>query len=263
MCLKVPLRLTSRYRRCIRADEGAGRLPIPYPPSCTFAGITSYAEALAPVERNGQQMFDARALHGWLGAGRDFSNWFKGRVKEYGFEEGTDFSPVLAKTKGRSRKDYLLTIDTAKELAMVERTEIGRETRRYFIRMERAAMQMASDHVANVIPLFAFNDHQLRGIKIDGKPWFVAADVCRILSIHIRGNGKVNASVAVQKLDADEKGTYQIGTASGDQQMLCVSRPGLFKLIQRSNKPEAKKVRVSCASPSRPPCSTRRCTRGH
>ncbi|MCW1382691.1 hypothetical protein OLX02_07625 [Novosphingobium sp. KCTC 2891] len=40
----------------------------------------------------------------------------------------------------------------AKELAMVERTEVGRETRRYFIRMLRSAMQMAADHDANGTP---------------------------------------------------------------------------------------------------------------
>lgn len=94
-------------------------------------------------------MIDARSLHGWLGHKRMFAHWIKERITDYGFEEGTDFLPIVAKTKGRPRKDYLLTLDMAKELSMVERTDVGRETRRYFIRMERAAMQMASDHVAN------------------------------------------------------------------------------------------------------------------
>lgn len=83
-------------------------------------------------------MIDARTLHGWLGTGRHFAAWFTGRAKEYGFAEGEDFCPVSGKSRGRPRRDYLLTLDTAKELAMVERTEIGRETRRYFIKMEQA-----------------------------------------------------------------------------------------------------------------------------
>lgn len=92
----------------------------------------------------------------------------------------------------------------------------------------------------NAIPKFAFNDHELRGVIIDGQPWFVAADVCRVLGIHVKDNGKVNVTPAVQKLEEDEKGSYKIGTLGGAQHMMCVSRPGLFKLIQRSNKPEAK-----------------------
>lgn len=52
------------------------------------------------------------------------------RIKEYGFEAGTDYSPVVVKSRGRPRKDYLLTRDMAKELAMIERTDVGRQTRR-------------------------------------------------------------------------------------------------------------------------------------
>ena len=87
-------------------------------------------------------MIDARGLHGWLGAGRRFTTWLKERIAEYGFEEGQDFLPVSGKIpgqRGRARTDYLLTVDMAKELSMVERTERGRSTRRYFIKMEEAA----------------------------------------------------------------------------------------------------------------------------
>lgn len=84
-------------------------------------------------------MIDARKLHGWLGPKWAFSHWIKGRIEEYGFQDATDFVRITAKTKGRPRTDYLLTIDMAKELAMVERTDIGRKTRQYFIQMEKAA----------------------------------------------------------------------------------------------------------------------------
>lgn len=89
-------------------------------------------------------MIDARSLHNWLGCGRTFGAWVRGRIEEYGFEEGVDFIPVSEKTRGRPRTDYLLTLDTAKELAMVERTEVGRDTRRYFIGMEKAAVFTAA-----------------------------------------------------------------------------------------------------------------------
>lgn len=82
---------------------------------------------------------DARGLHGALGHKRDFARWIKDKI-EAGYQEGLDFCAILQKTRGRPRKDYLLTIDMAKELAMLERTEIGREVRRYYIKMEQAAV---------------------------------------------------------------------------------------------------------------------------
>ncbi|EKH3668424.1 antA/AntB antirepressor family protein [Escherichia coli] len=85
-------------------------------------------------------LVNARDLHGFLEVGKDFSNWIRARINEYGFVEHLDyilFSPNLAKTLGRRRKDYHLTLDTAKELAMVERNEKGRQIRRYFIECEK------------------------------------------------------------------------------------------------------------------------------
>lgn len=108
-------------------------------------------QALAPVTHEGNPMIDARALHGWLGNKKHFNDWVKARIEDYGFAEGTDFYTEKCKTGGRPRVDYLLTVDMAKELSMVERTDRGRETRQYFIQMEKAAREMAADHIANGI----------------------------------------------------------------------------------------------------------------
>ncbi|UPT53052.1 hypothetical protein [Synechococcus phage Yong-M3-232] len=91
---------------------------------------------------------DARELHRWLDIGRPFAGWFRQRVREYGFEEGVDWSEVFSETGknhqgGRPRREYLITIDMAKELAMVERNERGRQARRYFIACEKSAKQAA------------------------------------------------------------------------------------------------------------------------
>ena len=90
---------------------------------------------------------DARELHKWLGVGKYFANWFRARCKEYGFEEGVDYLPFLANRSdglaGKPRQEYLITIDMAKELAMVERNDRGRQARRYFIACEKAAKQQA------------------------------------------------------------------------------------------------------------------------
>ncbi len=69
---------------------------------------------------------NARDLHAFLEVGKDFSTWIRIRISEYEFTENQDFI-LLPKTgeqrKGRgghNRKDYHLTLDTAKELAMVD-----------------------------------------------------------------------------------------------------------------------------------------------
>ncbi|MGZ8256607.1 MAG: antA/AntB antirepressor family protein [Gallionella sp.] len=98
------------------------------------------------------QVCDARTLHEFLLVGKDFSNWIKGRIKKYGFVEGEDFviscSPNLASRNnqglsnliaGENRLDYHMTINAAKELAMVENNEQGKQARRYFIECERRA----------------------------------------------------------------------------------------------------------------------------
>lgn len=109
-------------------------------------------ELINITEQKGVQLVDARELHRKLQTGRDFSNWIKGRIREYGFIENEDYftenqrSPDLASQVPahggfRHRKDYFITTNMAKELAMVERNEQGRKIRRYFIEMEKIALQ--------------------------------------------------------------------------------------------------------------------------
>lgn len=84
---------------------------------------------------------------------------------------------------------------------------------------------------------------------IDGEPWFVAKDVCRALSVAIRGDGSVNTNAALSKLETDEKANLpyreakQIGLqldASRAYGVSIVSESGLYRLIMRSDKPEAR-----------------------
>jgi phage anti-repressor protein len=75
------------------------------------------------------QAIDLRELHGNLEVGRDFSNWIKGRITQYGFVEGRDYVKVaLAQTGekgGAPRIDYYGTLSMGKELAMVENNAKG------------------------------------------------------------------------------------------------------------------------------------------
>jgi len=93
------------------------------------------------------QVVDARLLHQFLEVGRDFSTWIKERVEEFGFVEGEDFMliaapPIRGAGNRGKRIDYFLTLDMAKELAMVERTPQGRQIRRYFIECEQQLRQL-------------------------------------------------------------------------------------------------------------------------
>lgn len=111
------------------------------------------AQTLVPVfagtiNNESVLLCDARLLHGFLRVGRRFASWITERIAEYGFVENQDFILVSPsrETKGRGgdrrSKDYHLTIDTAKELAMVERNEQGRAVRRYFIECEKRLRQI-------------------------------------------------------------------------------------------------------------------------
>ena len=91
-------------------------------------------------------LVSAKRLHSFLCVGRDFTTWIKGRISQYGFTAGVDFTvveklsaPVSGSAKYRQQiaHDYLITIDMGKELAMVERNEKGRQIRRYFIECEK------------------------------------------------------------------------------------------------------------------------------
>lgn len=78
-----------------------------------------------------------RELHEALGVETRYNDWFK-RMCEYGFSANEDFYSILSKTSdgGRPATDHQLTIPMAKELCMLQRTEKGREIRRYFIAVE-------------------------------------------------------------------------------------------------------------------------------
>lgn len=79
----------------------------------------------------------ARDLHEALEVKTQFKDWFP-RMCEYGFEDGKDFCSFLSEsTGGRPSQDAQITVDMAKEIAMIQRTEKGKEVRKYFIQVEK------------------------------------------------------------------------------------------------------------------------------
>jgi len=91
---------------------------------------------------------NARDLHAFLKVGKRFATWITERITEYQFIENQDYIAISQKREighGRGKKDYHLTLDTAKELAMVERNEKGRQIRRYFIECEKKLRDSTPD----------------------------------------------------------------------------------------------------------------------
>ena len=97
------------------------------------------------IAQQSVQTVNARELHSFVQSKQEFANWIKARIEKFGFIEGQDYLVdkfVNNPLGGRPTLDYHLTIDMAKELAMVENNDKGREVRRYFIECERRAQQM-------------------------------------------------------------------------------------------------------------------------
>lgn len=83
---------------------------------------------------------------------------------------------------------------------------------------------------------FAFDDMLVRVIMRDGEPWFVLADVCRVLDIK-------NSRDVSARLDADEKDRHTMTTLGGQQDVSIINESGLYSLILTSRKEEAKRFK--------------------
>lgn len=118
------------------------------------------------LHQDSTQLCNARDLHAFLQVGRDFSTWVKDRIDEFTFIEGEDFWVFDSPNSGNQKKrrggdrrsiDYHLTLDMAKELAMIENNAIGRQVRRYFIKAEKELRERTiaelRDQARHVLPI--------------------------------------------------------------------------------------------------------------
>lgn len=99
------------------------------------------------IEKDGKKLVSARELYDFLEVyrydekknkfvGTEFSKWCE-RMFEYGFAEDVDYSLVkIGERSAHNKIDYALTINTAKEISMLQRSEKGKQARQYFIECE-------------------------------------------------------------------------------------------------------------------------------
>lgn len=88
---------------------------------------------------------------------------------------------------------------------------------------------------ADLIP-FAYHATPVRVVTIDGEPWFVLADLCRVLTLS-------SPHKVYDRIADDAKGRTSIPTPGGDQQMAVVSEAGMYEVVIRSDKAEAVEFR--------------------
>ena len=97
---------------------------------------------LVKLNDNHEPVVSGRTLHRELGVNSNYTTWFD-RMTEYGFTEGVDYHVYLPNSEskhgrgGHNKVDHVLKLDMAKEIAMIQRTEKGKEVRQYFIQVER------------------------------------------------------------------------------------------------------------------------------
>lgn len=92
------------------------------------------------LNENHEPVVSARQLHETLEVKTEYKKWFK-RMAEYGFAENEDYLRVTQKcpTLGglQDITDHIIKLDMAKEIAMIQRTDKGKEVRKYFIQVEK------------------------------------------------------------------------------------------------------------------------------
>lgn len=131
---------------------------------------------------NERPTVSGRELHSFLDVKTAYKDWFP-RMCDYGFQEGADFNPLIfeqvQKEGGRDVKrnllDHQLTIDMAKELCMIQRTEKGKQARQYFIQLEKdwnspekvmaRALQIANKQIENLRLTTAMQEQQISELK--------------------------------------------------------------------------------------------------
>ncbi|WP_237611145.1 antA/AntB antirepressor family protein [Actinobacillus pleuropneumoniae] len=161
------------------------------------------------------QLVNARELHQKLENGKQFSDWIQHRISKYGFTENLDFIGVhqivnvesgFFGLRQKEIKEYHITLDMAKELCMLERSELGQKARRYFIQMEKEALQ--ARQLPQVLPakntveistdkyielLETQNQLLKQVVKPQRYKLRLTADEKRhILSLHQQGNHRTN-----------------------------------------------------------------------
>ena len=172
-------------------------------------------EGVVPIYENEtkEKLINARELHRALNCNTKFADWIKRRIKYYKFVENDDFIRLLKFEKGDEKGfgnkkiiDYYLTMDTAKELCMVENNETGRKIRKYFIEVEKRYKKIINnprnifDFMRQALNQIEENTKDIDTLKIDVK------ELKSKINVKIQNNYCLASDIAEQlKLYSENK----------------------------------------------------------
>lgn len=163
----------------------------------------------------------ARDLYEALEVNTPFTMWFD-RMTEYGFEEGKDFiTKMLESTGGRPSTDYETSIDMAKEICMLQRTEKGKQCRQYFIDLEKAwntpeqifarALKMADKVISQKEKLIAELKPKAEFFDAvaDSKSAIAIGEVAKVLGVKGMGRNSLFELLRNNRILMDNNQPYQ------------------------------------------------------
>lgn len=129
------------------------------------------SELIKISDHDGKKAVSARELHTFLESKQQFTNWINNRIKKYGFIENQDYivfnSFIKNPEGGRPLDEYVLTLDCAKELSMVEGNAKGKEARKYFIECEKQLKKPLSqlDILAQSVEILQQHENRLDNVE--------------------------------------------------------------------------------------------------
>ncbi len=130
------------------------------------------------TNENGEVIVSGRELHEFLESKEPYTQWFD-RMIDYGFVENVDYQSFSEKTEkpqgGRPSINHAIKLDMAKELAMIQRTDKGKQARQYFITIEKEynspekimarALRIAEDTISNLTFKLNMQNQEIAELK--------------------------------------------------------------------------------------------------
>ena len=162
-----------------------------------------------------------RYLHELLEVKTAYKDWFP-RMVEYGFTEGTDFCSFLSEsTGGRPSQDHQLTIEMAKELCMLQRTEKGKQARQYFIQLEKdwnspekvmaRALQIANQEIKSLRLTNAVQQQQIAELNPKATYYDLVLQCSDLVSATVIAKDYGKSAKWLNKILADNKVQFRQG----------------------------------------------------
>lgn len=160
-------------------------------------------ELIKIIERDGRQLVSGRELHEFLEIRTKYKDWFR-RMVEYGFEEEIDFIRVAQKRATNNLKnpvttviDHAISIDMAKEISMIQRTEKGKIARQYFINCEKKLKEVKKLSPMELMELQfkALKEHKEKIAQVENRVYKLEEDMplfqidCKEIQALVRKKG--------------------------------------------------------------------------